>query len=256
MATLIFFVGTGNDQFGAAQFPVKSDLPFSDRQELDRLLNITEDFRTASESAWLVSRSVYIYNDVVARDVDENILEARGQTLPTGYEGFAKGAIFRVVDAANNIRALYENTGTTTAAIWKVIGLQSRTITVASASFATIDTTPIELIPDPGAGFVVVPISVTGYRVFASESWATKPADEYEIRFGDADGVSPFASISRGFFDGSDTSTTASPSYVSYFANDHIASPSEALVLTASTSATIDGDSYFVFDIIWRILGL
>ncbi len=257
---VLCFVGLpfGNEEprVGVSTFQTKEDLNEVDEAELDRILDIESDFRTASESQWLTRRAIYIYNEIIDEDDAGNILEAQGQTLPTGYSGFSKGAIFRIVDTANNLRGMYENTGTTSAAIWKAVGLQSTVVTLASAQFDTLGTTPVELVADPGDGKVAQLVSVTGYRFFASESWNTV-TDGIEVKYDGASGLSLTASFSKGFADGGSTSSTASPSYQTRWAIDvNNASPSEAIYLTTGTNPAIDGDTYFKFDVQYLIVEL
>lgn len=135
-------------------------------------------------------------------------------------------------------------------------------VEVSSVSFSTIATTPVTLIADPGTGRIIHLISVTGYRKFSSESWAfgvNKSIDNApDIRYGETGGLEVIASFSKGFIDGGvgPTGTTASPSYETRYGIDGRASASSALVLTASSSHTIDGDTSFVFYLLYRILDL
>jgi hypothetical protein len=239
-------------------FAIKSDLPYTDQQEIDRLVNIPVAQRTASESAWLLTRSVYQYNSIVLKDANKNIIIAEGNVLPSGTSGFTKGATFHLLNADYNLRGIYENTGNTVSSVWKAIGLQTATVWLASASFDTINTTPVELIPDPGDGKVIELESVTGYRVFASESWSPASVlDGLEVKYDGATGLPLTASFSRGFLDGGASDVTASPSYQTRYAIDvNRASPSEAVYLTSGSNPSIDGDTYFKFDVMYRIVEL
>ena len=234
-------------QLGGTIFPLKEDLPMPTQNEIDRILDLPVASRTASESAWLVARGDYLYNEVVFRNADDDIIQALGRVVPTGTTGFAKGAIFSLEDKATGLRGLYENIGTKTDSVWEAIGLQQASVTLSSTSFSTISTTPVTLIPDPGDGYVISLVSVTGFRVFASESW-TGVDEGLEIKFEDENGPAVVASFSVGFSEGDATSPfeTLVPIGV-------VASPSEPLVLTASSSHSIDGDTYFKFKAFYHI---
>lgn len=103
-----------------ATFPIKSDLSLPEQQKMDALLAIPVARRTASQVAWLAARLPYQTNIVISVDVDGDILAASGLTVPTSYSGFAKGATFIKTDATG--KAVYENIGSNTAAIWNLMG--------------------------------------------------------------------------------------------------------------------------------------
>lgn len=102
-----------------ATFPIKSDLTIAEQNKMDALLAITAAQRTTSQAAWLAARLPYQTNVVIKVGTDGNILAASGLTLPTGLEGFAKGATFTKTDATGN--GLYMNTGDETSATWDLI---------------------------------------------------------------------------------------------------------------------------------------
>ena len=105
-----------------ALFQTKADLPAKDQAELDRVSAIASAQRTSVETAFLTARNDYLYNEVLKRDSNDDIVEAQGVTVPTGLEGFAKGALFHKVDVTDGSKGLYENVGTTTSATWNTIG--------------------------------------------------------------------------------------------------------------------------------------
>lgn len=129
---------------------------------------------------------------------------------------------------------------------------------VSSASVQTISTTPVRLVDDPGDNCALELVSVTGFRIFASESWANGPNyasdDGFEIRLDEtSSGADLIASFSTGFTSGGSTATVTSPSFQTRFGLDVNASRSESFWLTASASfLTLDGDTYFKFDIGYR----
>jgi len=97
-------------------FEIKTDLPKSTQNEIDRIELIASALRTTYEAAYLTSRLPYLTNKVISRDSDGNILSASGLTVPTGYSGFAKGATFIKTDASSN--GLYVNIGDSTTSSW------------------------------------------------------------------------------------------------------------------------------------------
>lgn len=105
-----------------ATFQTKSDLPLKTRQEIDRIQAIDSGLRTTKEADFLTALDPYLSNEVMSRDAAGNIVRAGGETLPSEYEGFAKGAVFVLTNAADGTKGLYENVGTTADADWNLIG--------------------------------------------------------------------------------------------------------------------------------------
>ena len=113
-----------------ATFELKSQLPRETRNELDRIEAIPSGLRNASDAAFLVALAPYRTNRVIRYstsgtdipDFDayaadtETILEAEGNTIPHGYEGFEKGAIFYDLDRTG--MNVFINVGDETFAIW------------------------------------------------------------------------------------------------------------------------------------------
>ena len=77
-----------------AIFEIKSDLPLETRQEIDRVQAIDSGLRTTKEAALLTSLTPYLTNEIIKLNADEEIVQAQGETVPTGYSNFAVGAIF------------------------------------------------------------------------------------------------------------------------------------------------------------------
>ena len=253
IGTIVFITpGDREDSFGGTVWTLKTDLPIATQLEMARLLDISVGLRTASESAWLTARADYLYNEVILENPDGDIVMALGREVPTGITRFAKGATFYFEDKAAGLRGQYENIGTNTDAVWEATGLQQSEITLSSASFGTISTTPVTLVPDPGDGYVVQLVTVMGRRVFSSEAWSG--VDEgFEIKQENSTGLNVIASFSKGFSNGGVLSSAASPSFETMIPVGLVASPSEPLILTASSSHTIDGDTYFKFKAFYYI---
>jgi len=91
-----------------ASFELKSQLSQRDQDEINRIDGIASASRTPSETSFATSRAPYFKNKVLRYDTtgivtEQNpnpqsssdlILEAEGETLPTGYSGFKQGATF------------------------------------------------------------------------------------------------------------------------------------------------------------------
>jgi len=103
-------------------FEIKENLPKDTQNELERIEAISSGLRTTGEANFLTARAPYRTNRVIRWDTTlvqgstnpthlstDNILEAEGNTLPTGYEGFKHGAVFYDLDKNGN--NVYINTG-------------------------------------------------------------------------------------------------------------------------------------------------
>src|SRR3990167_1353431 len=137
--------------------------------------------------------------------------------------------------------------------------VQTAIVTVSSASFATLHTTAVELVPAPGDGRVNQVIAVTAYRNFASESWNRQSAQRPSIGFQGINtlGAAITASLSNALFTGGEVWTQTSPSYITVYPADHIASSSAVILRrVGSATPTIDGDTSFKFFVYYRIVNL
>ena len=124
-----------------AIFKLKSQLPRSTQDEIDRVLAIPSAQRLASESAFLTALGTdYTSNEVVAYDSYGLILRAVGITVPTGAEGFVKGAFFIKTNASGN--GTYMNTGTDSVSAWDLVDQASTTnIDDKAVTYAKLDIT-------------------------------------------------------------------------------------------------------------------
>ncbi len=96
--------------------PVKVDLPIQDQVEIDRVLAISSGQRSAAEAAFLTARDAYLNNEINTRDASNNILIAKGKTIPTdGDTGFSSGATF--ISKVTNLE--YINTGSATSCAFR-----------------------------------------------------------------------------------------------------------------------------------------
>lgn len=100
-------------------FEIKSDLPVATQNKIDYIEAIASSQRTTAQAAFLTALTPYRTNTIISVDENGLIIAASGLTVPTGYEGFAKGATFTKTDATG--AGLYNNTGTTSSAVWTII---------------------------------------------------------------------------------------------------------------------------------------
>jgi len=103
-------------------FELKSQLPKSTQDEIDRIEAIASAKRTSQETNFLAALLPYRTNVVLHYDKDNLIIEAEGNTLPTGYEGFKQGAFFRDLDKSG--MNIYVNVGDSDSASWSLLGGQ------------------------------------------------------------------------------------------------------------------------------------
>ncbi len=100
-------------------FGLKANLPQETQKEIDRISAIASGSRSVNETAFLTALAPYITNEVLEYDSAGLIAKAAGNTLPTSYAGFKKGAQFIKKNATGN--GLYGNTGDETSAVWNLI---------------------------------------------------------------------------------------------------------------------------------------
>src|SRR3990167_11240148 len=112
-----------------AKFLIKQDLSKDDQSELARIEAKSSGLRTTGEANFLTALLSYRTNRVLRWDTTlvqgatnethlstDNILEAEGNSLPTGDSGFKQGAVFYLLTKTGG--NYYVNTGTSDAAIW------------------------------------------------------------------------------------------------------------------------------------------
>lgn len=180
-----------------AHFQTKADLPASDQAELARIQALTRAL-TSVESAFLTSRNDYVYNEILLKDSAEDIMIARGVTIPTGLAGFAVGAFFTKVDAAAGTNSLYQNAGTTSAAVWVGVGGRVEAVSLTSAQIKALHTTPISLVAAQGAGTVIIVDEVLLKMTFATAAYTG--ANNLEIRYTDGSGAKATADFDKTAF--------------------------------------------------------
>jgi len=181
------------------------------------------------------------------------LVKAGGENAKYNIENWTGNV---VESAEGPLGGITYNEGRTTFDQLATSVLQENVVTVSSASFAELATTSIELIPAPPTGFVNQVVSVIGYRKFASESWSTygnRPTIGYSSG---TNKVAITASLSSGLFSGPVGDTVASPSFIVVNpAIAHSAASNSPVVLRRSgaTEPVIDGDTSFIFRVIYRV---
>jgi len=100
-------------------FELKTDLPRITQLEIDRVQTIPSGQRNSTETAFLNALAPYLTNELLEVDADGLILKAAGNTLPTEYTGFKKGATFIKKDASGN--GVYNNIGDEDEADWDLV---------------------------------------------------------------------------------------------------------------------------------------
>jgi hypothetical protein len=106
-------------------FLLKSDLPIETQKKIDAIEAIPVANRTDPQTDFLTALLPYLTNSVISVDENGLILVASGLTVPTGAEGFSKGASFIKTDATGN--GLYMNTADETSSAWDLVDQASTT---------------------------------------------------------------------------------------------------------------------------------
>src|SRR5258708_2055103 len=95
-------------------FELKQYLPDATQKEIDRIQAIAAGNRNDSEADFLENLAPYLTNELLLADTVNNlILIAAGNTLPTSYTGFKAGAIFIKKDTSNLYINSADHTGAT-----------------------------------------------------------------------------------------------------------------------------------------------
>jgi len=95
-----------------SQFVTLTDLPQKTQDEIAEIQAVDSARRTASQTAFLAAHDEAISRSVTLRNADDEIVMARGKTVPTTETGFQKGALFIETDVTG-ATTLYENQGDT-----------------------------------------------------------------------------------------------------------------------------------------------
>lgn len=120
-----------------SSFELKANLPTETRQEIDRVEAIESEQRTTEEANFLTALSPYLTNEVLIYSEEGYIARSAGETVPTGYSGFQKGALFAKVDVATDAEVLYQNVGTVSSASWLVVEIQNGVLVLPETTTPT-----------------------------------------------------------------------------------------------------------------------
>lgn len=108
--------------------------------------------------------------EIILQDDEQNILFARGTTVPSADAGFSKGCIFIKTNAGDGVKSLYENQGTTLLCSFNLIG------DITEAEIANLAVTTAKL----------ANLAVTGEKIAEGTIGASKLATGLEvIKFAD-----------------------------------------------------------------------
>lgn len=153
-----------------ATFELFNDLPVAIKQDIRRIQAKASADRTTAEAAVLTNYDAYLTNEALEYNAANEITRAQGKTVPTGYSGFAKGATFIEYDAADTVRGVYVNQGTTTTALWEQVGgeqNEARTATADGTGTGQIsaNTRHVTVTSADANNIITLPAPVVGKRL-------------------------------------------------------------------------------------------
>ncbi len=188
-----------------ARFQTFADLPIADQQELTRVSAIASAQRNTVEAEYIANRSDYLYNEILLTNDANEIILAKGRTLPaTGTSGFQTGAYFMIENAASTANPTYKNVGSSSSALWVQSDATIVPVALTSAQIKALNTTPVEIVAAQGAGKVFVVDFILLKMSFLTAAYTGSNA--IEARYTDASGAkvtadfptSGFLNISSG----------------------------------------------------------
>lgn len=180
-----------------ATFQVLTDLPQTTQAEIARISAIASAQRSTPEANFLTARSDYLYNQILLKDGDLNIMIAQGRTLPTGLSGFSLGAFFIKSNTTTGENTTYKNLGSTTSATWVQVEGNIAVVSLSSAVIKALFTTPIELIPAQGAGKTIIVDDIFLKNTYGTATYTG--ANALEFRYTGASGAKVSADIANTF---------------------------------------------------------
>lgn len=131
-----------------------------------------------------------------------------------------------------------------------------RTVKIPTASMLTLNGTPIQIVPAPGAGKIIIPMMMIGSMVFNSAAYATNAAGA-TLRYGTAGaGVSTLFTFSQAFLQSvaSAVQVVNHPSAATYLpvSTDY----NVPLTLIAGSADPTTGDSDLYVRVFFRVVTL
>lgn len=219
-------------------FELKSDLPIATQLEIDRIEDIATADRTVAEASFLASREPYRVNAVLRyrtsltatpASTSDLIIEAEGNTVPTGYSGFKKGATFRDLDKSG--LNVYINVGTDTSASWVLMGAENYSPSPSPSLSASLSPS---LSPSLSASLSPSLSASRSPSVSVSLSQSRSPSVSTSLS--PSLSASPSASVSPSISVSLSPSATASPSSSASRSPSRSASVSSSSTLSPSSS--------------------
>lgn len=180
------------------RFKLKEDLPKSVQNRIDDLLAKPTHLRDQVEADFLLALTPYLENVLILEDHDGLIVIGAGNTIPTGDEGFTKGALFIKLNASGN--GLYINTGDEDSASWDLadsisadnfennVDLSDKNVAVAEILEATV----VDSVKASGSITIDAetdvtdgdPITVGNVEYTFVDALSTEPTVENEVLIG------------------------------------------------------------------------
>lgn len=145
--------------------------------------------------------------EILLQDDAEDVLIARGTTVPSAESGYAKGCLFIKTDASDGTKGLYENQGTNSDCDFNLIGdissaeiadgaiteaklasgidvVKYTDVQLSATELKALAGTNIELVPatEAGAGYAIVPVAVN-LRLTAGSEVLAESADNLALKY-------------------------------------------------------------------------
>lgn len=235
-ATILVSEATWNEYM---IFEIKTDLPKQTQAEIDRIQAIPVGLRTTTDANFLTNLAPYLTNVIFLQDSAGLILHAEGNSLPTGYPGFKKGALYRLLTRSG--RNLYENVSdNTSSATWSLLtvdGAVASSSPSMSASVSPSVSPSTSVSASTSASVSPSPSSSASASASASPSGSASASPSTSRSLSPSTSISPSGSQSPSGSASSSSSASLSPS-TSVSASVSI-SPSGSSSRSTSPSASI-----------------
>lgn len=219
-----------------ATFQILTNLPQATQDEIARIQGIASAQRTTPEANFLTARNDYLYNQILLRNSDSEIVLAQGHTLPTGLSGFAVGAYWTKSNATTGENANYQNIGTTSSASWKLVDGQVTAISLTSAQIKALNTTPITIVSAQGTDTTIIVDEIILKNTFVTTAYTGSNA--LEVRYTNGSGEKVTADFPNTFLN----LVATGYSWVKSLATPVISVENSPIVLYVPTANPATGD--------------